>query len=241
MDIISRIEAKTAGMKFYYTGKPCKHGHVTNRYVSNNICVDCQSASNRQHWDENRDRLVQEHRERLVERGDVYNQTRRERYQEDEEFRNYIKQLASNWYMNNREIVASNEERKQQQRQYRIDHQDRIREVHKQWRELNRSRVAQHANRYRMLNRPYYNAKQAAYRAQKRLATPGWCEHESIFLLYQESQRISQDTGIMHNVDHIVPLINPKVCGLHCLANLRIIPDHDNKVKNNKFEFNDLM
>jgi hypothetical protein len=44
MQIISRAEAKAKGLKRYFTGKPCKHGHVAERVVFNATCVDCERA-----------------------------------------------------------------------------------------------------------------------------------------------------------------------------------------------------
>ena len=34
-------DAKTLGLKTYSTGKPCKNGHVSERYVSNKGCCEC--------------------------------------------------------------------------------------------------------------------------------------------------------------------------------------------------------
>ena len=42
--IISRAEAKALGLKCYFAGKPCKRGHVAERYVSGNGCVECDRA-----------------------------------------------------------------------------------------------------------------------------------------------------------------------------------------------------
>ena len=44
MQIISRAEAKAKGLKRYFTGKPCKHGHVAERQVFNATCVKCERA-----------------------------------------------------------------------------------------------------------------------------------------------------------------------------------------------------
>ena len=33
--------AIAAGKDTYFTGKPCKHGHIAERHVSTNACVDC--------------------------------------------------------------------------------------------------------------------------------------------------------------------------------------------------------
>lgn len=39
--IIGRIDAANAGMTRFYTGRPCKKGHIADRYVANGCCVDC--------------------------------------------------------------------------------------------------------------------------------------------------------------------------------------------------------
>ena len=41
MEIITRKEAKEKGLTRYFTGKPCAHGHISERYVSSNCCVAC--------------------------------------------------------------------------------------------------------------------------------------------------------------------------------------------------------
>jgi hypothetical protein len=43
-DIIGRAEAKALGLKHYFTGKPCKHGHVAERSVSRRECMECDRA-----------------------------------------------------------------------------------------------------------------------------------------------------------------------------------------------------
>jgi len=44
--IISRGQAIQAGLKRYFTGKPCKHGHIAERLV-NGGCTDCFREANR--------------------------------------------------------------------------------------------------------------------------------------------------------------------------------------------------
>jgi len=39
--VITRAEAYALGKKTYYTGKPCKHGHHSERYVNGGACVGC--------------------------------------------------------------------------------------------------------------------------------------------------------------------------------------------------------
>jgi hypothetical protein len=38
---ISRELARERGLAGYFTGKPCKHGHVAERLLSNRACVVC--------------------------------------------------------------------------------------------------------------------------------------------------------------------------------------------------------
>lgn len=41
MEIISRADAAARGSTRFFTGQPCKHGHVAQRWVANAGCVDC--------------------------------------------------------------------------------------------------------------------------------------------------------------------------------------------------------
>ena len=47
MELISRKEAKSLGLSRYYTGKPCKNGHLSPQYVNGN-CVACDCSVERQ-------------------------------------------------------------------------------------------------------------------------------------------------------------------------------------------------
>lgn len=42
-EIIDRRAAFAAGKTRYYTGTPCKQGHIAERYVSTGGCVECHS------------------------------------------------------------------------------------------------------------------------------------------------------------------------------------------------------
>lgn len=45
MDIITRKQAQEQGLLRYFTGKPCKHGHVAERHVSSRGCLSCSCSS----------------------------------------------------------------------------------------------------------------------------------------------------------------------------------------------------
>ena len=38
---LERDTALAEGKDTYFTGKPCKHGHLSERFVSNHTCVEC--------------------------------------------------------------------------------------------------------------------------------------------------------------------------------------------------------
>ena len=40
-NIITRKEAQEKGLKRYFTGESCKHGHIEERFVSDWKCVEC--------------------------------------------------------------------------------------------------------------------------------------------------------------------------------------------------------
>jgi hypothetical protein len=46
--VINRDAAKKAGLPRYFTGKPCKHGHIAERHTVNYTCIDCGSRISRQ-------------------------------------------------------------------------------------------------------------------------------------------------------------------------------------------------
>lgn len=82
-------------------------------------------------------------------------------------------------------------------------------------------------------------AIQAERNATKVQATPRWLtaqDRADIAAVYAEAATKSASTGTPHDVDHIVPLRSPVVCGLHVAWNLRAIPAHKNRVKSNHFE-----
>lgn len=95
--------------------------------------------------------------------------------------------------------------------------------------ELNR-RDAERRRNNPELNRFYRSERRAA----EKQATPSWVNRSAMRAIYKEAVRLSELTGIPHHVDHIVPLQSPWVCGLHCEANLQILPYYENQSKSNR-------
>ena len=72
--------------------------------------------------------------------------------------------------------------------------------------------------------------------ARKRRQMPLWAKANEIRAIYADAERRQKLTGVRMHVDHIVPLRNPLVCGLHVPDNLRIVPAAINLAKRNTFE-----
>ena len=87
----------------------------------------------------------------------------------------------------------------------------------------------------RAKNKHLFTAAQNKRRAKRLNATPKWTDYKAINSVYKKCREITTSTGIDHEVDHIVPLVNPNVCGLHIATNMRVISGAENSRKGNKF------
>ncbi len=70
------------------------------------------------------------------------------------------------------------------------------------------------------------NHPRRSYVRQRIIATPPWQSRKELNDYY--AQRVGNQT-----VDHIIPLNHPRVCGLHVIANFRIVPRKTNEARNN--------
>lgn len=112
-------------------------------------------------------------------------------------------------------------------------------EKHKAYNKANPDKCRKATRTYYRKNKELYREADARRRGRKLQATLGLDLRHEFRAIYKEASRISKETGIPHDVDHIVPLQNPRVCGLHVPWNLQIIPASANRAKSNKFEENE--
>ncbi len=68
-----------------------------------------------------------------------------------------------------------------------------------------------------------------------KLVTPIWTNKQELSAIYEVARYLTKSTKVNYNVDHIVPLIHPYVCGLHCLDNLDILKATLNLHKSNNY------
>ena len=78
-------------------------------------------------------------------------------------------------------------------------------------------------------NKEYTFVKSAERRAKQRQAIPSWYDSKEVTYIY----KLSRERGLV--VDHIVPLVSDRVCGLHVQDNLRCIPQKLNAFKQNRY------
>lgn len=177
MELLSRTDAKQQGAKRYFTGKPCKRGHIVERQVSNASCVKCLSEDKAKHYE-----------------------------------RNPSAKSISN-------------------RKYYDNNKDHCNALSEKWRNEN-------GGRKKELGRDHYQNNKSAYResaARQRAgaACPEWVDRGAMVAVYEEAYRLSADTGVEHDVDHIIPLNHPYMSGLHVPWNLQPLPSSENRAKHN--------
>ena len=122
---------------------------------------------------------------------------------------------------------------KEQERTYRQSEKERARVFQKN----NAPERKEYMAQYR--NIPEQRAQRAL---RKRMieqhisqnATPPWANLFFIGEIYDLARLRTKHTGMAWQVDHTVPLVHPRVCGLHVETNLRVIPATVNRAKSNR-------
>ena len=166
---------KTNPNKYYYTGKPCRNGHVGARFVSSRASVECAQLRNQ-----------------------------------------------------------SESHRKATKKYYRKN-ADSMKDYAISWAKANPESIKQIQKTYAENNRAKCNAKVSKRYHAKLQRIPKWANLDKIALIYAEAQRLTEETGIEHHVDHIIPIQGKRVSGLHVESNLRVITKEENLRKGNRF------
>lgn len=127
------------------------------------------------------------------------------------------------------------DKRKASYTKYRVEKLDRARANEAAYRARNREACAERIRQWKARNphklTHYFHKRRAA----ELQALPAWADLDAMQAIYEEAQRIQAVTCIPQHVDHIVPILSKLVCGLHCEANLALIPASVNTSKQNRY------
>jgi len=139
--------------------------------------------------------------------------------------------LSREWYAANREqaLLSDKQSRERNLEKFLIREResyakraDRRKETGKEWRTKNKDRVAFHAS------------KRRSALAQR---TPEWLtddDFEAMAAFFNEARRMTEALGVLHHVDHIIPLKGKTVSGLNVPWNLQVLSATENLKKSNR-------
>jgi hypothetical protein len=97
-------EARSKGLVRYFTGKPCKYGHLAERMTSNKTCVECHRLkqvslyrADPEPGKQRARRYHYENKEKVAAKAKIYQQRNRERL---------TKYYSERYYQKREEIIA---------------------------------------------------------------------------------------------------------------------------------------
>ncbi len=131
---------------------------------------------------------------------------------------------------------ANGEKHRIVQRKWNEKNKEKVKLAKKKYREANREKCRALTADWKKRNPAKCAASWARYHARKLEAMPPWLTpgmEEAIEYKYETAQRLTEETGITHHVDHIIPLQGKNVRGLHVPWNLQVITDKENWKKGN--------
>jgi 5-methylcytosine-specific restriction endonuclease McrA len=184
--IISCKEARSHGLKRYFTGKPCPRGHVCERYVSNTDCIRCTGNDKLLWHAENREKALKQmrvryyaNREQELEKARIYYIQNQER----------LREKVSKWRRDNPELA------KQVLRRFYAANREKMNEWNRQWYEANWDKKREYRNR----------------RRARKLASAGSHTAEDLAEIFRaQGGKCAYCTSVLgkrfRHVDHIVPL-----------------------------------
>lgn len=126
----------------------------------------------------------------------------------------------------------------EQVRDWAKSNKDKTKSYVQTWRKNNKERYNTTHAEWSSRNRHKRNHKEGLRRASKVQATPSWlsaAQKQEILYHYSLAKEAELITGDKYHVDHVIPLINEDICGLHVPWNLQVLPSDVNLKKSNTF------
>ncbi|MBB3258248.1 post-segregation antitoxin (ccd killing protein) [Paraburkholderia bannensis] len=219
-------------------------------------CKSCGSKASRAYEVANAEAVAAKKAHRYRENIDEHKRKRAQRYWKDPESakasarawgaanKELAKKQATKWARENPEARGAIRSRNLVRNRDKYNESSRLRKL--LYRRLKPDESRAKAASYRERNRARMTAYVAIRHARKMRATPPWVDQVAISKIYFAANFLGMVTGEWYHVDHIVPLQGPLamdgpfkgeriVSGLHCEANLQVIPGRLNQSKSNRY------
>ena len=101
------------------------------------------------------------------------------------------------------------------------------------YRERNREKLSKLTREWQKQNPSKYMLIKTERIAKMKKAFCRWADREKIAEIYAQAKKLTLETGILHHVDHIIPMKGKNVTGLHHEDNLQILTASQNLRKYN--------
>lgn len=225
-EIISLAEARERGIKYYFTGKACKHGHVAERFVPNGTCTECIRLNDAKYRQKNADKLS-ERKAKYYQKNSEEIRTKQAKYRHENADK--VRANDRNWYKLRVDGMRENDPELYQKKA----------EENRAYRARFRIENPGYDARYKQENRDKVSANLAKRRAAKIQRLPKWFDEFDQLVMAEAAslaRRREIATGIDWHVDHMIPLLAIEASGLHCANNLQVIPGVMNLKKLNRLE-----
>lgn len=199
-----RKTAQQAGQTKYFTGKPCKRGHVTERVTANGNCCACVQLK--------KPDADRKYRLKNAEKIKEYDRLRPRRPVNPEA----IKAQKKRHYEKHKEAIAK------KLKMYRDKHKDEKKQYFKSYKTKNAVKVNS------------WNAKRRAAKLQRTPVWLTQDDYWLIEQAYELAAIRTNLFGFDWHVDHVLPLQGKTISGLHVPTNLQVIPGSENAKKGNR-------
>ncbi|AGN51421.1 hypothetical protein VPJG_00057 [Vibrio phage jenny 12G5] len=240
--VVTKKEAKEQGLKRYFTGKPCKHGHVAERFVSEGKCCACAVEKSRKYYEQNKDATLGMRRKYAEQNKEKIAEKNRKRYEQNkekiaEQMREYreknkdkLAEYSRKWRKKNKETLA------EKKRKYREQNKEKVTESNRKWRKANQ----EHQFVRDSLKRIQGNWKGGRAKAEELLGYT--CEQLRSHIESQFEDGMSWDDRSEWHVDHKKPIkafldegiTDPAI--INALDNLQPLWAHENLSKGAKWD-----
>ena len=223
--IVTREQAKLAGHKTYFTGQPCRRGHIDVWATSNNLCAQCNRDRVKKWIADNPEKAKASHRD--------YNATHKLeraawRKARGEVQRAICRIRSARWVKNNPERHRA------QQHRWKRDNKEQRRISARRYYLANTEKIAQYGRAYSIAHRDKGATNSRNYKARLR-AVEGHHTSDDVKAIFvkQKGKCVAclKKLGKKYDVDHKVAVFNG---GTNWPSNLQLLCVYCNRSKSAK-------